>query len=429
MRIWARSIVVVALFLIAAAAYVALFYRMGIGLRVLTGAAVTWAFLMCAGYFWPAPTRPPVQTRVGSGVIVTIAIILVAGTILKGLDLLELKQFPRGEAPAVGFAPPERAPAKPGRGFALGMGIEVRSCDKPVKVTLVAAGTAEYWLDNLENFRTHRRVGSFHLGIPGTDLGNLRYGMGAFTNGVTNPIDETLRPARGWKHTTTHDMTVISGDIPYRRDVVATFDAETFDAKQNWLEERGQGSCYLRLPALSGNFTAFATEEAAGRASESADRLFAPRGAAIQQSERNHLWAVYRPREEIVHGNDTVVATSRGTVLVNDSVPQADAVVEGDQTWTCVSNPRGRKPIKGLENLELHEARNAFPFSESRLEKEVASNCSGFAVVADRNASERRDVTFLLMGIGIALGLGLFIELLMLWMRGAGPKDPARART
>ncbi len=44
---------------------------------------------------------------------------------------------------ALGFVPPQRP--LPGKGFAVGMAIIVSGCSNPVKVSVVVAGTGDYW--------------------------------------------------------------------------------------------------------------------------------------------------------------------------------------------------------------------------------------------------------------------------------------------
>jgi hypothetical protein len=362
-------------------------------------------------------------------VIAFASVALIVFTLIRGVDLLGATEPPRdqAEAPAVGFLAP-KAP-KPGRGFALGMAIEVTTCDQPVHVTLVAAGTAEYWRD-------HHFGGPFKLGIPGRHVANLRVGLAENTNSVINPIDNERPKDRppGWDVSRVQNMTVVSGHVPVERDVLVSFDATNFDRERHWLEERGQGTCYLRLPALSGNFTAFATEQARGAAFPAPDeavppalegRWFARYGKCIPQiSERvyagHKLAALYCPRFEIVHGSVAVRAVPEheggraGTVLSNESLPEPDTVVEGDPVWSCRSDPRGDDPVTA--RLELQQAGLGSPMSADRLDRELAPNCSGFVAVTESNAGERRDVTLILIGIGIALGLGALVELMMRWI-------------
>jgi hypothetical protein len=397
-----------------------------VGWRTLVGAALIFAVILIALKWWLYWQFP--RARWAAGVITTISLGLVVFTLVGGVDLLGTRQPPRvqAEAPAVGFVSPK--PATPGRGFAIGMGITVKRCDEPVHVKLVAAGTAEYWED-------HPVGGDFKLGIPGRrgkDLTELRYGSEYLS--VVNPMDSNPfeREGRDWKATNVQNMTVISGRLPAYEEVAAEFDATSFDEERKWLEERGQGTCYLRLPALAGNFTAFAAEQADGRAYPEKklpqELVLKRQGECVPQlSERMHhghrLEALYCPEAEIVHGSVAVRAAaegeSAGEVLADESLPEPDTVVEGDPVWSCRSDPRGRD--KKRSTAELFEVRGGLPYSRDRLEREIAPNCSGFVAFSEADADERRDVTLILIGIGVALGLGAFIELVMRWIEAEFP--------
>jgi hypothetical protein len=407
MRFTPRTIIG-ALLVVALVVYGWQFKSIPLTPRILIGASLTIVLFIVAVFSRATVfERQPRSARIAFLVTSILGIALVGTTMSVGLHYLDADEVPRGEAPAVGFVPP--APAKMHRGFALGMGVQVERCDEPVHVTLVAAGTAEYWKDNARRLRS---AGNFRLGIPEAHLAHLHFGMGEYLSDVTNPIDATPWPEkvvhlREKRVRVVHDMTVISARVPEwgwsQSPVVAHFDAD-------WLEPRGRGNCYLRLPALSGDLTASATEQAAGRArhGESEFPCYKRGECETMTSERNHLTTVYRPREEMVHGNVMAVAAAGGDVVANDSIPEPNAVVEGDVAWTCDSRPRPNK-------------RSVFSFSLSELEQQTAGNCSGFAVVAERDAGDRRDATILMMGILIAVGLGLLIESIMDWLRAEFP--------
>jgi hypothetical protein len=436
--LWRSSAVVFSVALAYAFVVYRLFFERidEVAWRILVGAVLIFAVILVALRWWLYWQRP--RARWAAGVITLLSLGLVVFTLVRGVDLLAVKQTPReqAEAPAVGFVPPE--PAKPGRGFAVGMAVEVERCDEPVHVTLVAAGTAEYWHDN-------PRGGPFKLGIPGADLIQLRYGLSWDSLSVTNSMDAQIIRRGRWKDERVQNMTRVSGHIPpplagvVAPLVVAKFDAVAFDEERNWLEERGQGTCYLRLPALSGNFTAFAAEQADGHAypeEQFPERLLRKRAWSCvpQVSERRHnrhnLEALYCPEAELVHGTVAVRVRaeddgkSAGEVLAEESLPEPDTVVEGDPVWSCRSDPRGKE--KRRSQRELTEARVGFAFSTDRLEREIAPNCSGFVAVSEADAGERRDVTLILIGIGVALGLGAFVELLMRWVEA---EFPLRHRT
>ena len=429
----------------AALAYAIAVYRLSfegiddVSWRTLVAAILFFAGILIALRWWLTWQWP--RARWAAGVISFLALALIAFTLVRGIELLGSKQPPReqAEAPAVGFVPPHRA--KPGRGFAVGMGVEVDTCEEPVHVTLVAAGTAEYWRDS-------PRGGLFKLGIPGRNLTNVIYGVTWDALSVTNTLDTEPRERERWGAEEVKNMTTVFGRLPGPRQVgqyvltpsiVVEFDAIAFDDERMWLEDRGQGTCYVRLPALSGNFTAYAAELAGGNAYR--PRAFPKRlllrrsGECVPQvSERtfrgHSLQALYCPAAEIIHGNAAVRVRSEGEgegtgeVLADDSLPEPDTVVEGDPVWSCHSDPRGEQ---GRAKRELAEAGAGFAFSRDRLEREIAPNCSGFVAVSEADADERRDVTLILIGIGVALGLGAFVELLMRWIDAEFPLKHRRA--
>lgn len=414
-------------------AYAVVLYRLSfhsigdVGGRTVVGAVLVVAFLLTALRWWLR--WQPAQTRWVSAAITVLSLAIVVFTLLRGVELLGTRQAPReqAEAPAVGFVPPW--PARVGRGFAVGMGVRVERCDRPVHVYLVAAGTWEYWKDHKTNAR-----GQFKLGIPGTDLAKLRVSVGQHLS-VQNSMDAEVKKDSGIEPTTrphftretVHNMTVVSAEMGAWDEVVVNYYATAFDETHKWLEPRGQGTCFVRLPALAGNFTAFAAEEAAGAAHlhVQPDAVFpGPDGCGQQTSERKYgeFWitAFYCKDEEIVHGHVAIRATSSndesvGQILTTESMPQPDTAVEGDPVWSCRSDPRRGQPP-------------GYPFSIAGLDRAIARNCSGFVVVADPDAEKRRDVTLILVGIGVALGLGAFVELLMRWMDAEFPLTPRTRR-
>jgi hypothetical protein len=424
----------------AALVYALILYRLffdqfnELGWKTLAAVTLFYAFVVVGLRWW---MYWQVQRfRWAAGVITLLSMLLVVFTVLRGVDLLNTTEPPRerGEPPAVGFVPP--TDVRPGRGFAVGMAIQVAACDEPVTVTIVVAGTAEYWSD-------HKEGGDFKLGIPGTDLHIRRSGLGYLD--VDDPADAIPRPEEDWTptHTVNGNMTVIEGHLPplgrpFRgRDVVVTFDATRFDDRRSWLEERGQGSCFVRLPALTGDFTALATEQADGRArpADSFPKSWVKERAqecVPETSEREvdgqPLEALYCPEAEIVHGNVSVRMKkhegSTGEILTDESLPDPDTVVEGDPVWSCRSDPRGEDRADAA--FELHEARQGFPYSTQRLDRQIAPNCSGFVAVAEADADERRDLTLILIGIGVALGLGMFVEILMRWLLAEFPPRPRK---
>jgi hypothetical protein len=364
--------------------------------------------LICVGvlvFLWRRLLVRPGRHSVGvihASFAVAIASVIVIGTtLLVGLNWLDVRESPRQEADGVGVLAPDKAHPKAGRGFAVGLGVEVAECDEPVAVTVVVAGTGEYWKDAASELA---RGGAFRLGIPSGELEEVRYGVGTTLTATSNPIDEQRVGKvidRASVETPDDDLTIVSGYVPRwgkrKEPLVVRFNAD------DWLQQRGKWSCYLTVPALSGSATALAAERVAGRAT------FTPsfkRGLFVSNEEG--LYARYKVAEEITLG--TVNVTAEGEVLDEESSPEPTATVQGDPAWTCSSN----------EAPADHKG----PFSSALLERAVTTDCSGTVAVAEDDADGRRDVTLLMMGILIAIGLGLLVELVMHWLRETVMSNP-----
>ncbi len=106
-------------------------------------------------------------TRLGADItFIVIGALLMALSVAVGMHLLEIKDPPRGELFPAGAGIATDARPRVDRGFVAGMAVGFRSCDRPVDVTLVFAGTAEYFEDNRAVLTTET---GFTLALPGTD--------------------------------------------------------------------------------------------------------------------------------------------------------------------------------------------------------------------------------------------------------------------
>jgi hypothetical protein len=351
-------------------------------------------------------------------VLVVFSVILIASSLIGGLRVLRVEGIPSGDPPEIGFLPP--ASAQPGRGVAVGMSVSVRDCNESAHVRLVASGTAEYWIDNASRLG---RDPEFKLSVPESSPKNIEIGTTYFANDVVNPAkaDSDAEGVSAKRIEANGRHTVITGRVPNwgKRlgSVVVSFDAD-------WLLDRGLGTCYVRLPTMSGSSTAFAAELAAGRARESVEDLPpVPPQTPVVTDIGSGLVAIYRVEEEIVHGNASVLAQEGGDVLSDESLPPPDTHVNGNPTWVCRSRPStsgvvGETPPKSVPDFLFGKGKASGVASAAEIERELGSTCDGFAVVAEQDADEQRDLVILLIGIGISLGLGVLIDLFMDWQGG-----------
>ena len=128
----------------------------------------------------------------GSATVLVGLFLAVAGVAL-GLVLLPVGDAPSDPLGAVGFVPP--APARPGRGFAVGVAVKVNGCSNPVDVSVVAAGTADYWIDQLQSPRKNPVWSSFRLILPGVGLRDLRVGLADSATDLTTPAQAAVSSA------------------------------------------------------------------------------------------------------------------------------------------------------------------------------------------------------------------------------------------
>jgi hypothetical protein len=354
------------------------------------------------------------------------AVVLVISLVI-GLWLLPIEEAPRQEPASVGVQAP--AKPRPGRGFIVGMGVFVKDCGEPVRVVLVANGTAEFWRDQA---RVVPHRAPFRFAVPGTDLRAVKLGVSTDATDISNPIYAdpekhgyfTADPARE-----TNGVTVLSGhvfDWPARLSaVVASFQAD-------WLSDRGIGSCYLSLPSLTGALTVLATNQALGRVSRDPREIAQP-GVPIVRSERTGLAAVYNPRLETTYGTTTVVVAG-GDVLAEGSLPAPDQTIDGNSTWVCETKPaRSRALVEaakpgGRADLLISRDKTGAAYSRAYLRDARGTDCSSVAVVIENRAGTLRDLVLLLLGASLSLGAAIVVEGLLDRLRPAQRQHRRRRR-
>jgi hypothetical protein len=369
----------------------------------------------------PPPARP--GKRAGLGWVLRLALIaltLIALPIAVGLYLIRTDQPNREEPPGVGFVPP--LPASPGNGFALSMLVDAKGCKDTVHVTVVAAGSANYWVEHASRLRRAEhdpddRRPSFRMVLPDVRDGTLHVWRGTKATDVQVPQDARDPPGRSPSLTVKTEIskrdgvfTIVSGDVPHWTDDLAPI-VVGYDAS-GWVSRRGLGSCFVQLPALTGDLSVLSAQfarHARGSSTGTATDI-------VVSSRRTGQFDLYDRRLDPVHGSTTVAAAS-GEVSTGESLPPPATSTNGSPTWTC--HPRGK-----TAGLLLDEPANApdvlfgyspepTPGALSRraLQLSDTSDCSALAVLVESSAGLWRDAVLLLVGAFISLGFAVCIEL------------------
>ncbi len=369
----------------------------------------------------------PTRHKHASLITVLVGLVLTLAGIAAGLLLLPVDDAPTASIGAVGFVPP--APARPGRGFAIGFGLTVNGCSNPVRVSVVAAGTRDYWIDHPPR-RTDPAWSSFTLILPGVGLRNLHVGLSTNAGNLTTPtqagISPTLAPYINTNPPTHKDgATVISGRVAYWQEtlqpIVATFRA-------SWLMSRGLSTCYLRLPDLSGTPTVIAAEAAVtGR--QLREYGVAPRTVVRSGSTTGS----YTPGLEITHGT-TMVAVTSGEVMSDSSLPPPSALSYGDPAWTCQSLAASAATLPShgkrgdLPDILLGERGTGAGFSEQVIERAAAGDCRAVAAIGENSAAYSRDLVLLAVGAVTSLGITLLVQKLLDWLDTTGRQRSFESR-
>jgi hypothetical protein len=305
----------------------------------------------------------------------------------------------------------------PGRGLALSVGVRFRSCGEPVEVTLVATGTAEFWIDNA---RALRRGGTVQLAVPDLGLRRIRVGLG--TDGkvaAIAPLTQSPEPGplvTGLPVRRLRSVSVIGAHVArwglHLRPFVVRFEAD-------WLQRRSHlGSCYLRLPALAGFPTVLSAQEIRGQAVPDVGKLTGPESIFVVSSQETGLQSYYSAELETTRGV-TSIALGSSALRTDLSQPAPDANVGGAASWTCSTTPP-----RSVETLESVKPGSAAPeiiegaavdakgaLSASRLGGAVAERtCASFAVLDESRSGVSRDITLLLIGAIFSIGVGLAVE-------------------
>lgn len=359
---------------------------------------------------------------------IALAAALVIGPLALGVPLLSQQSPRRAEPESVGFAPP--VPARPGRGFTIGLVARVRDCGEPLDVTVVAAGTAEYWLDNADRLRG---LATFQLALPGVLGGKVDLRPGTTATDVIDPDTTSLRrndPAliapedfRAERPRQDHELTIVQGTI---RNWQSTLVPIIADFRADWTEDRGLDSCFVQLPAIAGDLSILSAQRALGKARSVEELIVGPDDLTVD-SRRLGIGARYDPALEVAYGTATV-RIANGRIDTDESLPTPTQSVNGNPTWTCLGQARAAKALGESSDkprsgnyvlLGPNPFGSAGALSTPALIAGPAGDCSAVVAAVESSAQWKRDLLLLLIGAVVSLGITILVELSLGMRRAA----------
>lgn len=250
-------------------------------------------------------------------------------------------------------------------GWAALVTIDVHSCHNPVHVAVTLAGTLELWQRVTgAGFRPH----VVSIGMSPPRISHVRLAVEDSSLFSSNATGASLRDIR-------RSDNGISAIVPRWWETHAPL-ALTFDA--DWVAPRALGSCYVRLPSLTGSRSAY-------------DFGIAP---ARQLADYFQV---------ITYGSVALKANDR---LVTDlsTRPPTDP---HDRIWTCVAP--AASPLLNNKNGSTNNT-GALSLPELRALTPSGSDCGGVAVLERPWAEGVHDLLLLVVGGGIGLGMALLVD-------------------
>lgn len=364
-----------------------------------------------------ARTRRRWFARIGFRVALGFALLLVPAEL--AINQLRVTAPVRQEPSSVAVIPYPR-PTRDA-GVAVGMLIEVTNCGSNVDVTVVAEPTAEYWL-------THRNATEVWFALPDARDEDVRFSLGESASDVTTPQDVVDRGQRGAaadaasirmldKHYDgrKRDLLVARLEVPHWNrtlsPVIASYSAD-------WLSHRGLGSCWLRLPALTGDLTVLAARRALGQAKPlGGEAPPANPGDLRVSSRRANAQAVYTLGLEAIHGSITVVSPE---AEIDESLPSPPGSTNGSPTWICRAQPKAKaRPLRSSSRSSTPSvisgtatSASSGAFSAKVISSAKSGDCSAVAAVIESSAGWQRDLFMLVVGTLVGLGFTLLVDLL-----------------
>lgn len=410
---------------------------MGLLSPILIGAVVAGVAVVA--------TRALLRTRAGSAergagsdgtagrlfwdaALIILGAFLMAISVVVGLELLQVddppEDLPFESAPgiATSLSPHPRV----NRGFVAAMSVTVQSCDEPVDVRLVFAGTAEFFEDNDAALSGPTRI---TVAVPSpTLLDDHRVGLGAGYSTATSPATARYSPALTAAHFTTQGETaglatlgvngVVRSWASHLAPVIVRFRAD-------WLTDRGLGSCYLRLPAMAGDETVIGAQDGRGEAYRS-EQAFVDANPDETRVLSNDglpptLWVRYE-RHLAVAAAVTVVDAMSNEIVAAE--PQIRATSGRLPALVCV---RRTLATGRLGNLEADVVRPSVDTgfvirAGAFAELARSADCSGTVTITEPGAGRWRDLVLLLTGAVFSLGAAIILEVVLDMYRRRRPQ-------
>jgi hypothetical protein len=351
---------------------------------------------------------------------IAFALALIVGPLVVGVSVLSQDSPQRVEPASLGFVPPESA--RRGRGFTLGLAVRFDTCDKPLDVTAVATGTAEYWIDNAEKLRGPAR---FMLALPNVS-GEVEVRTGTSASDVADPDTTRLRSGdprlvgpdsfRVDPPRRQGDLTIVAGTI---RNWPATLAPLVADFDADWIEKRGIGTCFIHLPAIAGDYSILSAQRALGRA-RPVNRLIVNPNDLTVDSRALKLAARYDPALEVAYGS-AIVRVDNGSIDSDESLPAPTQSVNGNPTWTCAGRARSTMTLTDAPSegnlatddyvlLGSDPLGSAGALSTAALRLGPAGDCSAVVAASEASAQWKRDLVLLLIGALVSLGVTIIVE-------------------
>jgi hypothetical protein len=343
---------------------------------------------------------------------IVLGILLMVLTVLVGQRVLEIKEPPRGELFAGGVGIATAVKPKPSRGFMASLGARFTSCSDPVEVTIVLAGSAEYFEDHQSELLTRRTV---TVALPGRDLHDVRLGYGGDYGDLFDPLHASPYPEAHLNLTSTPPrehlaVTSVTGRIAKWSTHVAPL---VVRFKADWLAPRGLKTCYLKLPPLTGEHSIIAAQDARGRSAGTLDE-FETRFPTLPETLHNDRQTIFVPLDTslTLHHGISVVQPGENDVI--GSEPDTQVITGGLPALACSSHSatvgnlgdRGHELVFGSQTGVAIRDR-----SFSDLAREL--NCGGLFTMAEAGANSRRDLVLLIIGAVFSLGAAIVLEMVL----------------
>lgn len=357
--------------------------------------------------------EPMSASRLASDVtFLALGVALMVLSVVVGQRLLSVEKPPHGElfSTGIGIAPQVRA--KTDRSFVVGLAARFTDCDDPVDVTLAVAGTAEYFEDHEAKLKKRT---SFTVALPSTKVDEVT--VGASVDGyfeALNPLTANPRDPEQVAGLETEPPSEIAGVTRIRgtiRGWSSHLAALVFRFKAKWLEERGLGTCYLKLPPLVGGWTILGAQAGIGRSAPSDEAYDEKFPFEEQVSNDNETLFVPYVRSLAIRNGVAVVEAGKNEVL--SSEPETNTVAGGVPAIGCFQSSPDTGELGAVDaDLVVGDGGDALAIRDRSFAELIGQHdCSGVVTLAEAGAASRRDLVLLIIGAVFSLGAALLLEI------------------